>query len=369
MITSDALFHQFALILPPGLEQLGEKEWNEKIQGDYQILSIQSGLIEIKAATEIMLKASLLLKIPTRILLRIDSFKARDFPKLFKKSSKINWGQWYTSVPKEIKVTASKSRLIHTDRIEKSLRDGIEKYFKGNPPKEKHRERSKAFPQSRLHANLRDDQMDLSLDISGTKLYTRGRTFISKAPLRENLAAALCAFADTTSANKILDPMAGGGTLALEALTFNHAVLSKKQAWEAFKIFQGIEKENLVEKQEKEVQNFVVNEKDATVFKALKENLSSLPSVSFHQGDAFDLDIQQDVDLIISNPPWGERVKIVEGKKTFYSKLLEKFKGKKICLILPRDHELPREIINKAKILKLKSGGFPIIYACWEADL
>ena len=369
MSSSDVIFHQFALIIPPGLEQLANDEWVQKIKGEYLLLSIKSGIIELKAPVEIMLKATLLLKIPTRILLRIDSFKVRDFPRLFKKISKINWVQWYASIPNEIKVNASKSRLIHTERIEKSIRDGIEKYFKGNPPKEKLLKIASNSPQSRLHVNLRDDQMELSLDLSGTEMYKRGRSFISKAPLRENLAAALCTFAETNSARVILDPMAGAGTLVHEAITLNNSIIFKKQAWESFSIFQSIEKEKLIEHEEESSQRFIVNEQDEKVFGALKKNLFSYSSVTYHQEDAFQLEVPAEVDLIICNPPWGERIKFKEGKRRFYDKILDQFKGKKICLILPRDHELPNDTMKKARTLKLKSGGFPILYACWEADL
>ncbi len=357
---------QFALIVPPGLEQLALDEFSEKIDDSNEIIKRENGIIEIASEAECMLKASLLLKIPTRILLRIEQFKVRDFPKLFKKISKINWGQWYTEVPETIKVTSSKSRLIHTDKIQKTIIDGIEKYFKGNPPKFKFVEKVSGLPTSTLQVNLVDDIMQLSLDISGTELYTRGRKFIGKAPLRENLAAAFYKFCQITPGEKILDPMAGSGTLAFEALTYEDAQIQKKQAWEGYKIFDKIHKEELVSTSHEPKLVFHVNELDQHTFNALRDNLQEKKSVTFSHGDAFTLENIDEYDVIISNPPWGERVKIKTGKRAFYLKILEKFKGKKVCLILPRDNEIPGDILSKAKILKLKSGGLPIIYACWD---
>lgn len=359
----------FALVVPPGLEELSKKELKEKIQDAYRVSNEKTGLIEIEAKTTVMLKASLLLKIPTRILLRIDSFKVRDFPKLFKKISKINWSNWYVATPELIKVNTSKSRLIHSDRIEETIRDGIGKFFKGSPPKEKQKEKALDFPMACLHANLVDDQMQLSLDISGTELYTRGRTHIGKAPLRENLAAAFYYFSNIDKDSVILDPMAGSGTLLTESLRFNQPEIVKKQAWEAFKVFTEIEKIKLVDLDKKSTHKVYANEWDKNTFSALKNNLPSEEQIELTNYDAFKLEISDDIQVILSNPPWDERVEIKEGKKAFYTKLLNKFKKQKICLILPQENQLPKKVLDKARVLKLKSGGFPILYACWEPDL
>jgi len=369
MSDSSTTIHQFALVLPPGLEELAKKELKEKVQDTFHITNEKTGLIEIEAEATVMFKASLLLKIPTRILLRINTFKVRDFPKLFKKVSKINWSNWYVEIPEGIKVNTSKSRLIHSDRIEETIRDGIAKFFKGSPPKEKHKEKASSFPMACLHANLVDDQMQLSLDISGTELYTRGRTHIGKAPLRENLAAAFYYFSSLDKGSVILDPMAGSGTLLTEALRFNQPEIDKKQAWEAFKIFADIEKLKLVESDNTNTHKVYANELDKKTYLALKENLPNEKDIKITNCDAFKIEISDDIEVILSNPPWDERVEIKEGKKAFYTKILETFNKHKICLILPQENQLPKKVLEKARILKLKSGGFPILYACWEPDL
>lgn len=358
--------HHFALIIPPGLEDLALSEIKDKNIADFSVRDRSSGVIECEADTKTMLLMTLALKIPTRILLRLESFKVRDFPKLFKKISKIGWTQWYIAIPEIIKVSASKSRLIHSDKIEKTIREGIEKYFKGNPPKQKWVEKVVKCPKATLHAYLNEDIMHLSLDLSGKELYTRGRTHVGKAPIRENLAAAFLKFSEFEKASHILDPMAGSGTLIFEAIHFMDPIIDKKQAWESFKVFEYVNKNELIEASPSRERCFNANELDKNTYKALQENLNSKNTVTFTNGDAFSLSFPETIDLVIANPPWGERVKIKGGKKDFYMKILDKFKGRRVCLILPKDNELPKEVLGKARILNLKSGGFPIIYACWD---
>ncbi|MGD9751869.1 MAG: class I SAM-dependent RNA methyltransferase, partial [Acidimicrobiia bacterium] len=59
------------------------------------------------------------------------------------------------------------------------------------------------------------------VDCSGTPLYTRGwRQAVARAPLRENLAAAMVASAEAagwTAAQPLVDPFCGSGTIAIEA--------------------------------------------------------------------------------------------------------------------------------------------------------
>jgi putative N6-adenine-specific DNA methylase len=366
MSENSAKMHLFALIIPPGLEDLALSEIQDKNIADFSIQDRSPGVIECEANTKTMLQMTLALKIPTRILLRLDNFKVRDFPKLFKKISKIEWSQWYVSTPEIIKVSANKSRLIHSDKIEKTIREGMEKYFKGNPPKQKWVEKVANCPMATLHAYLSEDIMQISLDLSGKELYTRGRTHVGKAPIRENLAAAFLKFSDFEKASHILDPMAGSGTLIFEAIHFLDPIINKKQAWESFKIFENLNKNELAEKAPIQARRFYANELDKNTYMALQENLSTKTTVTFSNEDAFTFKYPESIDLVIANPPWGERVKIKGGKRDFYLKILDKFKGRRICLILPRDNELPKEVLAKAKVLNLKSGGFPIIYACWD---
>lgn len=83
-------------------------------------------------------------------------------------------------------------------------------------------------PDFSVFATVNDKQAELYLDLSGTSLHRRGyRVAMTEAPLKENLAAALLYSAgwhkktDAGNApfyNALIDPMCGSGTFIIEAL-------------------------------------------------------------------------------------------------------------------------------------------------------
>ena len=83
-------------------------------------------------------------------------------------------------------------------------------------------------PDFSIFATVNDKQAELYLDLSGTSLHRRGyRVAMTDAPLKENLAAALLysagwhkksAEGDAPYYNALIDPMCGSGTFLIEAL-------------------------------------------------------------------------------------------------------------------------------------------------------
>ncbi len=62
------------------------------------------------------------------------------------------------------------------------------------------------------------DMVDVSVDASGEALHRRGwRKAIARAPIRENLAAAVLRLAEWSPGEALVDPMCGSGTFPIEA--------------------------------------------------------------------------------------------------------------------------------------------------------
>ena len=169
-----------------------------------------------------------ILKVPTRILIRLKSFKCRDLPKLFKKIKNIDWSPFLTKTPESIKISCHQSRLFHTDKIEKTFVKALDDYFRGFPPKKKFIDSAKNFPPVSVFIRFENDTCTISLDTSGDPLYKRNkRPFNGKAPIRENYGAALCYSLkkeiDLLNEKKkgsdfhLIDPMCGSGTFLLES--------------------------------------------------------------------------------------------------------------------------------------------------------
>lgn len=362
---TDSLFY---LVVPPGLENLALSELSEKFPG-LQAVSEKGGVL-LTAPFEIGLAFHHYLKIPTEIRLRIAEFKCRDLPKLYQKVSNIRWGQYLLGGQFTLSVASSKSRLLNEKKIAASVAEGIARHFQKQPPKKV----SGALPHE-VHVRFFDDQCTISMDLAGAPLYQRGyKAQKALAPIRENLGAALfyALWLEIGPFRDLLDPLCGTGTFLLEAERFwqkeeREFLFSKHADWKPAEISilaQG-------------PRNFFALDKSEEPLKALRETLSDKTS-------NWNL-VKQDVlkekpiplasqDLaIISNPPYGERLKLPLPPKEFYPKLMDQlisYQPKGIGLILPKQYEknIPERIAGYhcSKKIEFKNGGLSVVYGIWK---
>jgi len=221
----------FFLIYPPGLEEPALIELKEKYAlleaaVPLNVTMVTSGGIEIECPLHTGLKLNLVLKTPTRILLRLTEFKCRDFPKLYQKVSKFNWANWMLGQTPEVECSSKNSRLFDSRKIEKAIGDGINEFYRHKPVKKKYLDRfavteKKNLP--KLYFRAEEDLVTLSLDTTGDRLHKRGEKMAAGlAPIRENLASLLLIdlLENAPENSTLIDPMCGSGTFILEAKHF-----------------------------------------------------------------------------------------------------------------------------------------------------
>jgi tRNA (guanine6-N2)-methyltransferase len=74
-------------------------------------------------------------------------------------------------------------------------------------------------PEIEIHANLKGSRLEILLNTSGRSLdYRYHRPFQHFAPLKPSISAALLRLSSYTEYGNLLDPMAGGGTIPIEAV-------------------------------------------------------------------------------------------------------------------------------------------------------
>jgi putative N6-adenine-specific DNA methylase len=162
--------YRLFIIVNPGLEDLALKELIEKCPvGDAEVLK---GGIELTANLEWIERAHQLLKIPTRILLRVTNFKVRDFPKLYQKFAKFNWNQFLSHPNPSFEISCTKSRLNHTGRLDETIRKALDEAMIKQPLNKDWEKKN--YPPQTFYVRLFDDELTLSLDLTGEPLYKRG---------------------------------------------------------------------------------------------------------------------------------------------------------------------------------------------------
>ena len=172
-----------------------------------------------------------------------------------------------------------------------------------------------------FYLRLFQDRCTISFNSSGEHLHKRGyRSFVSKAPLRETLAAALLLSARAKPFETVIDPMCGSGTLLIE-----EALLAKKQApglvrpfaFEHLPAFHASKWERF--KTEASTQALELNKRligidiESKNIESARTNATraGIKTIQFLQADALSTVIEAlnpESTLLVSNLPYGERL-------------------------------------------------------------
>ena len=147
----------------------------------------------------------------SHVLIRVARFGARHFAELCQKTGALDWAQFLgASVPVAVRATSRHSRLVHTGAISERITAVLAERLG--------RDLSGAGDPVTLLVRMEGDECTLSLDAAGRPLQDRGwRLETGRAPLREDLAAALVRASGWRCDVPLVDPMCGSGTIAIEA--------------------------------------------------------------------------------------------------------------------------------------------------------
>jgi putative N6-adenine-specific DNA methylase len=330
--------NEFFIVALPGLEDivLAEiKAWYPGLETE-----VIHGGITVKAPLDVGLSMNLTLKTATRVLLRVATFRSRDFPDLFSRVRKTKWEQWIDPACElEISSSTRMSRVKIKRRIEETCEDAWLAYQKDQKAT---RVRGK---KAHLYVRFVEDQCTLSLDTSGERLHKRGeRTHIGEAPLRETIAAALLQMTAATAADvrevEIVDPMMGSGTFLLEAAHVHLPVSSREFAFEAFAVKNV--KPPVADFAAPKAVSLLGLEADKKTLAAAKTNLSGVGGVTIHQANIFTAEPLPEAKgprWLLCNPPYGERLKVKEPLAEYYAKLFAAVervaRPDRACFLLP----------------------------------
>ncbi|UJF18089.1 bifunctional 23S rRNA (guanine(2069)-N(7))-methyltransferase RlmK/23S rRNA (guanine(2445)-N(2))-methyltransferase RlmL [Vibrio sp. SS-MA-C1-2] len=236
----------------------------------------------------------------------------------------------------------------------------------------------KDSPDLRIHMRLFGEKGILGLDMVGSGLHQRSyRTDAGLAPLRENLAAALVMRSGWKEPQSMLDPMCGSGTLLIEAALMAADVAPglKRHRW-GFEAIKGFDNEQWLEivsaakvKARKGIARcetrFWGFDSDSRVLRTAKDNakragVESL--ITFAVGDAARISRPEgfDAGVILSNPPYGERLGTTPSLIALYSefghRLKTEFSGCQASIYSGSDELLSCLRMRAEKQYKINNG-------------
>lgn len=189
----------------------------------------------------------------------------------------------------------------------------------------------------RVNVTLKGNTCSLRVDSSGEPLHRRGyREAVGKAPLREDLAAALIRFSGWDQASSLVDPLMGSGVIAIEAALMARRLPPGAQrsfAFQAFPAYSASRFEASLTKMKNEALpglDFVIHgsDRDAGALASAKANAERAGvqgdlDLRKHSLSASEIlsSLDDEVGAVVTNPPYGKRVKGGSSLPALYKRL------------------------------------------------
>lgn len=285
----------------------------------YETRTVGPGQIEFSGEWSDIAKTNLWLRAADRVSIVIQEFACEDFDCLFETIKQQDWTQWVAS-DAMIHVTGSsvKSQLTSVPAIQRTTKKAIVESLLAMPSIS---ELPESGPKYRVHISLRDDVARLTLDTTGASLHKRGyREIATRAPLKETLAAALVQLSFWAPGRPMIDPFCGGGTILIEAAMLgrnmapgrNRSFACEQWSHSPVEIWKSArEAANDAAIREPLSTRLVGYDIHAGALSLARRNAEAAGvanNMHFQLADFADLTTKRDYGVIITNPPYGERL-------------------------------------------------------------
>ena len=377
--------HAFFASTTPGLEILLEQELATL---GYKARRELGGAF-LKGRWRDLYRVALSLRTASHLLVRIKGGKATSFPELETLLGNLPWELWLQR-PSQFRVDAScrSSALYHEGAVEERVSNWITRRTQAEPAP------WGTEPDQRFILRIVHDTVELSVDASGTPLHRRGyRLATAKAPLRENLAAALlyasgwvpsveegvgrgAAVRYKAPKSPLVDPFCGSGTIPIEAALLARrippalATTDRQPRHFACQDWQDFEAEAW-NKTVASLQAHILPEspilisgsdRDEGAIHAAKANaLRAGVEVSWEQ-NAFSNVVWKPGDFVVTNPPYGHRISEASDLRNLFAAFGKKISRDKVNAVWldGTEHGEGLAGVHPQELLKTKNGGLPI---------
>jgi putative N6-adenine-specific DNA methylase len=358
-----------------GLEQV--------LADELKLLGAESILAERRAVSfwgdqELLYKANFSLRTALKILKPVAEFDVSKREQLYNLTKKVNWTD-FLALGKTFAIDSTVQSEVFVNSMYASLKvkDAIADYFRdatGKRPSV-----NTVDPDIRVNVHLMGNHCILSLDSSGESLHKRGyRVGQGDAPLNEVLAAGMILLSGWHGDKNFLDPMCGSGTLLIEATMIAQGIppgIYRKsfgfERWPDFneKLFADIYNAEYETVFNGKIIGSDISAKNIAIAKANIKNAGFSKKIEVQLQDIKTLEPPFDSGMIITNPPYGERIKphsIVELYTSIGNTLKNKFTGYEAWIISGSVDGLKSIGLKPSKKIELFNGAIECSYRCYN---
>lgn len=329
---------KFELIAPChfGMEAVLKREITEL---GYDITEVADGRVTFFGDEEALCRANIFLRTAERILIKIGSFPAETFEELFLGTRSLPWEEYIPVDGKfwVAKAASIKSKLFSPSDIQSIMKKAMVERLKDSYGINWFKEDGESFP---VRVFIMKDQVTVGLDSTGDSLHKRGyRKLTAKAPIAENLAAALILLTPWNKERILVDPFCGSGTFPIEAAMMAAGIAPgmdrsfTAECWEHI-VGRKLWYDALDEAREQvdfsvdtDIQGYDI---DDAMVNIARENakLAGVDKMIHFQRRGIDkLSHPRKYGFLITNPPYGERLQERKEMPALYRMIGERYRA------------------------------------------
>lgn len=310
----------------------------------------ENGRVKLAGDFNMLARANICSRFAERILINVGEFYASTFTELFDGVKALAWEDFICkddafpvngwSIDSQLHSIPDCQSIIKKAIVERlKLKYSVSRF-------------AETGPEYKIRFSIHKNSVTMMIDTSGEGLHKRGyRRYSNAAPLKETLAASMCDLARIYPDTKLLDPFCGSGTLLIEA-----ALMATKTAPGLRRFFAaerfGFIPEKVWRQERTRAQDLILHNVDfraqgfdidknaveLTLENAKKAGVSKYVKAAV--ADVKDFTPPEERCLIITNPPYGERLLDVKAAEELYTVMGNRFKeggGRKYYVISPHD--------------------------------
>ena len=334
---------------------------------------VENGKVRFQGNVRTIITTNLWLRAADRVKIVVGEFPARTFEELFQGVYKLDWENY---LPLGAKFPISKAKCVKSKlHNEPSVQAISKKAVVKKLQKVYHRPDGVPLQENgaefRIEVSILKDKATVMIDTTGASLFKLGyRVEKGGAPIKENMAAAIIELSNWYPDKPFIDPTCGSGTFCIEAAMigmniapgFNRDFAFEEWNWVDADLVQKV-RDEAEEKAnydiELDISGFDIDGRMIEIAKRNAEEAGLGDVIKLKQMRLQDLKTDKINGVIISNPPYGERLLDDKAVDILYNEMGQTFAPLKTWskFILTSDEQFERKYGTQAdKKRKLYNG-------------
>ena len=283
---------------------------------------VENGRVRFDGTVETIIETNLWLRAADRIKIVVGSFPAKTFEELFQGVFALDWENYLPLGAKFpiAKAKCVKSKLHNEPSVQAISKKAVVKKL------QKHYARPEGVPlmengaEFKIEVSILKDVATVLIDTTGSSLFKRGyRAEKGGAPIKENMAAAILLLSNWYPDKPLVDPTCGSGTFCIEAAMIGMNMAPGLHRHFAFEEWNWVDSDLIrhvraraLGQIKQDIQlDILGSDIDARMVEIAKRNAEEAgvsEQIVFKQMRLQDLHTDKINGVIVSNPPYGERL-------------------------------------------------------------